>query len=313
MVDLYGATLREKRAVGKIGAEQQQQTGLMGRIVAGAVPQETAHPDVVRVVPLNPLLAAQGVPDRTIELTGQPHHEVVGPAHSDTTEQRHGGCRVQAVGEPVDLILAGDDRAPRGYGSAALAGRMLRVPVKHVARHDEHRYAGQPDGVLDGDAREPRHLRGLAHELAIVTAVHEHALGMSLLKEGGADLLGGDVRGYREHRRPAPVGVVEPLDQMRVPRAATARTDGKPPRELSLGGRGKSGGLFVADVDPFDTVRSADRIHERIETIADDAEDAGHAGLAEDLDELVTDGAHARHGTPATKSARRGGNSVRSS
>ena len=40
--------------------------------------------------------------------------------------------------------------------------------------------------------------------------------------------------------------------------------------------------------------RAADRIH-KIAAITDDTEDSGHSGLAEDLDELVTDGAHAAY------------------
>src|SRR5262245_32506461 len=71
------------------------------------------------------------------------------------------------------------------------------------------------------------------HQLAIVAAVDEQALGMSLLEERGADLLGGDVRGYRQHRRATAVSVVEPLDQVRVPWSAAPGADGESTGELS--------------------------------------------------------------------------------
>lgn len=54
-----------------------------------------------------------------------------------------------------------------------------------------------------------------------------------------------------------------------------------------------SGRLLVADVDPLDPFRPADRVHERVQAVTDNTEDAGHSGLAEDLDQLITDGAHA--------------------
>jgi len=57
--------------------------------------------------------------------------------------------------------------------------------------------------------------------------------------------------------------------------------------------RGSEGArLLVADVDPFDPLRPPDRIDEGVEAVTDDAVDTHHAGLAEYLDELLTDRAH---------------------
>ena len=89
VIDLDGVTLREKRIVGEVGPEQQQQVGLMGRVIAGAVAQQPAHPDVVGVVVLDPFLAAQRVPDRAVQLPGQLHHGVVGAADAGAAEERH--------------------------------------------------------------------------------------------------------------------------------------------------------------------------------------------------------------------------------
>jgi hypothetical protein len=51
--------------------------------------------------------------------------------------------------------------------------------------------------------------------------------------------------------------------------------------------------LLVADVDPFDPVGAADRVDDRVEAVADDAVDALHAGLAEDVDQLLGQGRRA--------------------
>jgi hypothetical protein len=114
--------------------------------------------------------------------------------------------------------------------------------------------------MLGGDARKPRHLPRLAHKLAIVAALDEESLGMRPPEERRADLLGGDVGGDREHRRARPMGVVESLDQVRVPRPAAAGADGERSRELCFGRGGKGGGLLVPDVD-LDPAGSAGRIH----------------------------------------------------
>ena len=211
VIHLDGAALGQEGVVGEIGAEQDQQVGLMGRVVAGAVAQQPAHPDVVGVVVLDPFLAPQRVPDRARHLVGERHHRVVGAPDPRAAEQGHGAGGVEAVGQRAHLVGGRHEGPSRGHGRA-LAGRMLRVPVKDVTRHDEHGDAPAPDGVLDRDPREPRHLGGLAHELAVVAALDEQPLGVRLLEEGGTDLLGRDVRGDGEYRHAAPVRVVQSLD-----------------------------------------------------------------------------------------------------
>ena len=47
--------------------------------------------------------------------------------------------------------------------------------------------------VLDRAARDPRHLLGLADQLAVVTALDEQALRVGLLEEVQADLRAGDL------------------------------------------------------------------------------------------------------------------------
>jgi hypothetical protein len=65
--------------------------------------------------------------------------------------------------------------------------------MEHVAWHDHHRDAPEPEGMLDRAAREPRHLLGLAEELTEVAAFGEEPLRMRLLEEARAELRAGDL------------------------------------------------------------------------------------------------------------------------
>ena len=105
----------------------------------------------------------------------------MGAADSGAAEQRHRARGVEPVGQVADLVV-GRHHRPRRH-CRGRAGRMLRGPMKDVARHDEHSDAAAADRVLDRDAREPRHLRGLAQQLAVVAAFDEQPLGMRLLEE----------------------------------------------------------------------------------------------------------------------------------
>ncbi len=146
--------------------------------------------------------------------------------------------------------------------------------------------------VLDGDPQQAGELGGGGEHLAPGAAVGEHPLGVGLLEEAGADLAGRDVRGEREDGQAAALGVVEALDQVGVAGAAGAGADGQPAAELGLGGGREGAGLLVAHVHPADALGPADRVHDGVEAVADDAVDPLHAGLPEHLHHLF---GHARH------------------
>src|SRR5262249_1941161 len=98
----------------------------------------------------------------------------------------------------------------------------------------------------------------------------------------------------RKHGYTVAVGIVESLDQVRVAGPAASRTHGKAAGQLGFGGGRKGSRFLVADVNPFDPVRPPDRVAKRVEAVTADAVDARHAGLAQDMDELLTDRAHER-------------------
>jgi hypothetical protein len=48
--------------------------------------------------------------------------------------------------------------------------------------------------------------------------------------------------------------------------------------------------FLVADVYPFDSVGASDRVHDRVEAVADDGVDPLDAGLPKDVDQLPGQG-----------------------
>ena len=204
VVDLHRPGLRKEGVVGEVGAQQQHQVGLVHRLVAGAVAEQPAHAHVERVVVLDPLLAAQGVPDRAASTLGQRHDLVVrvrgtpAPQKSITFS-----ARVERRGELVDLGRRGARRRRRGHGSVVLAG-LVRGRLRGRRRRGATRTdtPPRPTAVWIAIRSQPRHLLRHADHLAVVAALGEQPLGVGLLEEPGADLRGGDVRGERQHRRP---------------------------------------------------------------------------------------------------------------
>jgi len=65
--DADTAALRVKLAVRKIGPEHQQDIAVEHRIVARREADQPGHADIVWVVPLHMLFAAQGVHHRRLE------------------------------------------------------------------------------------------------------------------------------------------------------------------------------------------------------------------------------------------------------
>ena len=179
--------------------------------------------------------------------------------------------------------------------------------MRNVAGHHHHRDSAPAERVLDRDPQHPRHLLGPADQLAVVTALGEQLLGMRLLEEPGPDLAARDVGGKRQHRRAAAVGVIQALDEMRVARAGAPGAHREPPGELRLRPGRKRGRLLVVDMDPLDAVGATHHVHDRVEAVAHEPVDPFHAGLLDDLDELLGHGARAsRHGHPRQLTGKRG-------
>jgi len=92
------------------------------------------------------------------------------------------------------------------------------------------------------------------------------------------------MRGQRQHGCAASVRVVQALGQVGVAGSAAAGADRQPAGELRLRRSGERCGLLVADMNPLNALSSADRVHDGVEAVADDAVHAVDPGLAKDVD-----------------------------
>ncbi len=110
---------------------------------------------------------------------------------------------------------------------------------------------------------------------------------MGLLEVAESDLARRDVRGEREDGGHGPVGVVEAVDEVQVAGAAGAGAGRQLSGDLCLRSGGERGRLLVPDLDPVDVRVAADRVDDRVETVADHPVQAFDACPGEDVDELL--------------------------
>lgn len=78
-----------------------------------------------------------------------------------------------------------------------------------------------------------------------------------------------------------------PLMRCRLPGPQEAGAGREGAGDLGLGAGREGGGLLVPDLDPVDSVRSADRVHDGVQAVADDPVHPPHARAHEDVDELL--------------------------
>jgi hypothetical protein len=128
-------------------------------------------------------------------------------------------------------------------------------------RHRDAHRAGQ----------DLRQLLGVRHQLDVVAALLEQALGMGRLEIVDADLAAGDMRGDRQHRHATALAVEQPVDQVQIARPAAARAYRELAGQMRLGAGGKRRAFLVPDVNPVDLAGAAQRVGEAVQRIADDA------------------------------------------
>jgi hypothetical protein len=79
-------------------------------VVSRPITEHAGHAHVERVVVLDPLLAAQGVPDWTSEKVRERDHLVVGAGHSGTGEDGHLLRLVDGVGQGLHVRVGRNQR-----------------------------------------------------------------------------------------------------------------------------------------------------------------------------------------------------------
>ncbi len=74
----------------------------------------------------------------------------------------------------------------------------------------------------------------MGNDFTVVAAIPENVVGLGLLEILAADLAAGNLRGDRQHGHTIPLAIVEAIDEVRVPRPATAGTDRQIARQVRL-------------------------------------------------------------------------------
>src|SRR6266853_1521683 len=96
------------------------------------------------------------------------------------------------------------------------------------------------DGSLHGNLEHARHLLRLRYQLAVMAALREEMLGISLLKISTANFPARNLCSNSEDWNAAALTVVEAINQMHIPRATASGTYRQLASKMSLGASGES-------------------------------------------------------------------------
>ena len=208
------AVLGEELPVGEVGAEHEQRVAGMHRRVAGGKADEAGHPDVVGIVVLDVLLAAEGMDDRRLERIGELHQGHMRAGAATAAEQRDLPARVEELRQLVQFGCGGAYvRRRRQQARLGGDGAGGRVAQRHVAGDHDDRDAALADGGADRGLEHVGQLGRARDHLAIDAAFAEKVLRMRLLEIVRADLGRRDVGCDRQNGGPRPVAVEQAVDE----------------------------------------------------------------------------------------------------
>ena len=274
-VNLRHVGIRQEVVVGEVRAQQDEQVCFVGGLVGCTIAEQAGHADVEGVVVLDVHLATQGVADGGLDLFGEREDLLAGILHAGAHEERDGLGLVDGLGQRGGLgRIREDDRAAGGNNRGG-EGIILGLLRGDIARDNEDGHSLARHGALDGVVQDHGTLVSGVHHLAVARALLEDGLRVGLLEELRADLAGRNVAGQGEDLGAVAVGVVKPLNKVRISRAAGSGAHGKVAGGEGIGLRGKRCGLLVANVNPFDG-GLPHCVHDGVEGIADEAVDALH-------------------------------------
>ena len=225
-IDLSDAGLRRiEWPIGKIRVQHQKRVAGFHGVIAGGKAYQTGHADVIRVLPFDMVLAAQGVNDRLFHCFGELHQLSVRAraAAAAAAEQRDALSQVEKSRELFERLVRRRDRGRGRRQSGQLRRRRRNGGFqRHVAGNDHDADAALQNRPAHRDLEHARHLLGTRHELAIAGAFLEEAIGMRLLEIVRADLGRGNLRCDRHHRNARALAVEQAVDKVQVAGAATS-------------------------------------------------------------------------------------------
>ena len=121
------------------------------------------------------------------------------------------------------------------------------------------------DGSLHGNLEHARHLPRIRHHFAVMAALREEMLRISLLKISAANFPARNLCGNSEDWNAAALTVVEAINQMHVAGATTSGTHCQLASEMGLGAGGERRCLLVSYTNPAYVLSNANRICNSVE------------------------------------------------
>jgi hypothetical protein len=150
------------------------------------IADQSRHADVVRVVPLHVLFAAQRVHGRRAERVRERDYFVVCARATAAAQQRDAFGLVQKIGESVD-ICSGRQQRGRLQRARPCGHFIGRLAERDVAGQHDHGDALLLDRRVHRGGQYARELRRIGHQFDVVTAFLEQLLRMCFLKVAEAD------------------------------------------------------------------------------------------------------------------------------
>ncbi len=157
----------------------------------------------------------------------------------------------------------------------------LRItgPQCDVTGNDDDRHALPGDGRAHGDSKHARHLFGLRDQFAVVAAILEQVLRVSLLEITAADFGTGNLRGDRQYGHAGAMTVIKSVDKVQIPRTTTAGAHGELSGDLGVGSCGEGRRFFMPHVQPVNPSALSHGVRQTVERVAHDAVDTPDSGL----------------------------------
>jgi hypothetical protein len=237
----------------------------------------------------NWLERAVGVDDRRLQPVGQRQHLGACRRRAVADEERYRPRLVDEARRGVDVALRRQDLRPRAQGRRT-EQRLARARFEDVLRDVEQRDAARAvrGGDRFVDLRRRRVGGGDRGGVDAGVAERLHVVGRLQVVDAGHRRR--NVAGNRQHRRMVVARFVEAGEQMRRARPGRSGADAETSADLGLTGRRQSRALLVAHAEPANPFFAPDRVGERVQRVADDAEHLADSGLDQGIDEQLPDG-----------------------
>src|SRR5580658_8133582 len=218
-----GLSLRVKLAIWEIRTKHEQRITIIHCVIPGRESNQPCDADNVGVVPLNVLLAFEGVDHRALKFFAQREELIMRAGASGTTQKCDAACAIQEVGERLKACrLRSYCRLVRQQVERRRRWNVRRRLERHISRDHDYGNTALSYRLANRDFKDPRHLARSGDEFAIMAALFEKRRRMCFLEIPRADLGRGDLGRNRQNRNARAMTVKQTIDQVEIARPAAS-------------------------------------------------------------------------------------------